>query len=334
MGLALEGNQPCSLQRYHDRAHVLATDVTRRDPDNVGTRADGRALELRGSGANRVTFLLRTPELVLGEFHCPPDDDLWITDNNIGDLSHVVWPFTTVKIRRSGFGTICADANTVMLYNPGTEYRRRRVAPSGDRSLFLALRPTLLQLLPAAVVQTHGAGFTAGHVWCSAQAWLVKESLVAAARSGRADTMQLEEMALSATYHALSDVLPRGAAASSRGRVRERIEEARMLLGQDLDEPLHVTAIAKVLGVSPFHLARQFRDLTGTSMYAYRQHLRVRTAVQRIFDEPRCDLSAVAADQGFASHSHFTAACRRTFGVTPSALRARLHPSDSRPGPG
>jgi AraC family transcriptional regulator len=301
---------------------VLATAGTHGDPENVVTGVDGRVSERRGSGVDRVTFLLRTPDLVLGEFHCPPDDDLWTTDNNIGELSHVVWPLTTVEIRRSGFGTICADANTVVLYNPGTEYRRRRVAPSGDRSLFLALRPTLLERLPAAVVQAHGAGFAAGHVWCSAQAWLVKESLVAAARSGRSDTMQLEEMALSATYDALGDSPPGGAAASGRGQVRERIEEARTLLGQELDEPLHVTAIAKVLGVSPFHLARQFRDLTGTSMYAYRQQLRVRTAVQRVFDEPRCDLSAVAADQGFASHSHFTAACRRTFGVTPSALRA------------
>lgn len=285
-------------------------------------------------GADRVTFLLRTPELLLGEFHCPPDDDLWTTDNNIGDLSHVVWPLTTTEIRRSGFGTICADANTVMLYNPGTEYRRRRVAPSGDRSLFLALRPALLERLPAAVVQAHGAGFAAGHVWCSAQAWLVKESLVAAARSGRFDPMRLEELALSATYDALGDSLPDGKVVSRRDRIRERVEEARMLLGQDLGETVHVTAIAKVLGVSPFHLARQFRDMTGTSMYAYRQRLRVRTAVHRIFDEPRSDLSAVAADQGFASHSHFTAACRRTFGVTPSVLRARVRPCDGRPGAG
>jgi AraC family transcriptional regulator len=310
----------------------LKTDGCRRDPDNVVTRADGRALESRGSGGDHVTFLLRTPELVLGEFHCPPDDDLWTTDNNIGDLSHVVWPLTTVEIRRSAFGTLCADANTVVLYSPGTEYRRRRVAPTGDRSLFLALRPSLLERLPAAVVHAHGDGFAAGHVWCSARAWLVKESLVAAARSGRFDPMQLEEMALSATYDALGESLPGGTAATGggRARVRERIEEARMLLGQELDAPLQVTAIAKVLEVSPFHLARQFRDLTGTSMYAYRQHLRVRTAVQRIFDEPRCDLSAVAADQGFASHSHFTAACRRTFGVTPSALRATWATGDRR----
>ena len=288
-------------------------------------------MELRGSGTDRVTMLLSTPELVLGEFRCPPDDHLWMTDNNIGDLSHVVWPLTTVEIRRSGFGTICADVNSVVLYNPGTEYRRRRVAPNGDRSLFLALRPTLLERLPAAVVQAHGAGFAAGQAWCSAKAWLAKENLVAAARSGRADTMQLEEMALSATYDALGDSLPGEAAASSRGRVRERIEDARVLLGQELEEPLRVTAVAQALRVSPFHLARQFRDLTGTSMYAYRQDLRVRTAVQRIFDDPRCDLSAVAADQGFASHSHFTAACRRTFGVTPSALRTRHHLRGRRP---
>lgn len=97
-----------------------------------------------------------------------------------------------------------------------------------------------------------------------------------------------------------------------------------MLLGRRLERQLHVTTVARTLGVSPFHLARQFRGVTGTSMYAYRQQLRIRGAVQRVLEEPRSDLSAVAAEHGFASHSHFTATCRRVFGGTPTALRTRV----------
>jgi AraC family transcriptional regulator len=33
------------------------------------------------------------------------------------------------------------------------------------------------------------------------------------------------------------------------------------------------------------------------------------------------ELTAVAFDLGFSSHSHFTASFRRTFGAAPSALR-------------
>jgi AraC-like DNA-binding protein len=50
--------------------------------------------------------------------------------------------------------------------------------------------------------------------------------------------------------------------------------------------------------------------------------LRLHTSLERVA-EPRSDLTVIALDFGFASHSHFTAAFRRTFGLTPSALRRR-----------
>lgn len=293
---------------------------------DVASAGPTTPLELRGSGATRpgrVTVLLRTSNLVLGEFRCPPDDELWLTDNEIGDLPHVVWPLTTVEISRPRIGTMCADPNTVVLYTPGTEYRRRRVAPTGDRSLFLALRADVLGELPDAALDRYRERFEAGHAWCSARAWLDKEAVVAAARTGRADPVQLEEMALAATYDVLTAPTSRPSARSGR-QVRERVEHARILLGQRPAELLQVGSVAKTLGVSPFHLARQFRDVTGTSMYAYRGELRLRAAVQRMFDKPDCDLSAVAADHGFASHSHFTATCRRVLGATPSALRSQM----------
>src|SRR4051812_41727436 len=92
-------------------------------------------LVLRGTGAERagrVTVLLATPMLVLGEFRCLPGDPLWEVDNVIGALPHVVWPVTTVEIVRPRFGRVCADSSSVLLYDAGSEYRRRCVAPAGD----------------------------------------------------------------------------------------------------------------------------------------------------------------------------------------------------------
>lgn len=288
---------------------------------------EGRPLVLRGSAAARrglVSVLVATPDLLLGEFRCPRDDELWAVENDIGDLHHVVWPWTTVEIQRAGFGTVCADANTVMLYNPGTEYRRRRVAPAGERSLFVALSPEFFDLLRSPVIRRDGSGFTRGHMWCSPTAWLGKELTAVAAKAGRIDPLRLEELTLRALDHALHDRWAEKTGHRHSRRIRDRVEAARGLLGADLDTTVQVATIARHLDVSPFHLARQFRAMTGTSMYAYRQQLRARRAMQRVIAEPTRDLSAIAAEHGFASHSHMTATCCRILGRTPSSVRSTI----------
>ncbi|MEZ4619900.1 MAG: helix-turn-helix domain-containing protein [Caldilineaceae bacterium] len=55
-------------------------------------------------------------------------------------------------------------------------------------------------------------------------------------------------------------------------------------------------------------------------MHQYTAQLRMRAALERITD-PGTDLTAVALDLGYSSHSHFTSAFRRAFGILPSALR-------------
>ena len=50
--------------------------------------------------------------------------------------------------------------------------------------------------------------------------------------------------------------------------------------------------------------------------------MRLRTALERAAD-PGADLTDLALDLGYSSHSHFTAAFRKAFGVTPSAFRRK-----------
>ena len=77
------------------------------------------------------------------------------------------------------------------------------------------------------------------------------------------------------------------------------------------------------MGCSVFHLERVFKSRTGFSLYAYRNQLRLRAALERLGDGD-VDLIDIALDLGFSSHSHFTEAFRRNFGKTPSAVRDRL----------
>jgi AraC-like DNA-binding protein len=67
-------------------------------------------------------------------------------------------------------------------------------------------------------------------------------------------------------------------------------------------------------------LVRMFRRETGLSIHAYQQHMRIRTSLQLLKDS-RCDLSDIAAQLGFANHSHFSTVFRRQFGITPSEYK-------------
>lgn len=90
------------------------------------------------------------------------------------------------------------------------------------------------------------------------------------------------------------------------------------------------SAVARVAAaaadVTRFRLCRMFRRLMGTTMHAYREGLRLRAALDAL-EDPRADLTSIALDHGYSSHSHFTAAFRRAFGVPPSRVRERRPPT-------
>ena len=62
-----------------------------------------------------------------------------------------------------------------------------------------------------------------------------------------------------------------------------------------------------------------------TELHAYRDQLRLQGALPRLAAGE--DITRVALDLGYSSHSHFTWAFRRRFGVPPSSVRRgrRVH---------
>jgi AraC-like DNA-binding protein len=61
--------------------------------------------------------------------------------------------------------------------------------------------------------------------------------------------------------------------------------------------------------------------MTGTSLYGYVLRERLASSLDAVLDGE--DLTTIAFNAGFASHSHFTACFRGFFGCTPAALRRR-----------
>jgi AraC-like DNA-binding protein len=101
---------------------------------------------------------------------------------------------------------------------------------------------------------------------------------------------------------------------------RELVEHARSLLTRDYAARLGLADVAAAVHLSPYHLARLFRDHTGVTMHSYRTRMRVLAGLQRLAN-PRTDLAALAAELGFVDQSHFSNSFRRVLGVPPSTVR-------------
>lgn len=98
----------------------------------------------------------------------------------------------------------------------------------------------------------------------------------------------------------------------------EKAEAAKAFLASHLSEQLTLNEIASELSMSPFNFARVFQQQTGLPIHRYLTLLRLRVSLERLSD---CDLTRLALDLGFSSHSHFTDVFRREFGKTPSEVR-------------
>ena len=101
-----------------------------------------------------------------------------------------------------------------------------------------------------------------------------------------------------------------------RMRALERVKEAIAVAPSN---KWSVAKLGNIAGLSPFHLCHVFRDIVGTSIGYYVLHARLAGALDAVLDGG--DLTAIALDAGFNSHSHFTARFRGFFGCTPAALR-------------
>ena len=97
-----------------------------------------------------------------------------------------------------------------------------------------------------------------------------------------------------------------------------------MMIAAQGPRRLSARDVARQLGCSPSHLSRTFTRVFGMTLTAYRIQLRLQQAVGYLHADPAADLTEVALECGFSSHSHFTAVFRKQLGLTPSAFAAGL----------
>lgn len=103
---------------------------------------------------------------------------------------------------------------------------------------------------------------------------------------------------------------------------RDRTEEAKNFLARSLASSIALQDVARAVNASPYHFARVFQERTGLPVHRYLTRLRLRAALERVAAGDG-DLTGLALEFGFSSHSHFTDTFRREFGCAPSAVRGK-----------
>ena len=107
------------------------------------------------------------------------------------------------------------------------------------------------------------------------------------------------------------------------GLVDRRIRRSVELMHTQLDQDLTLKALAGASYLSPFHFARLFKKLTGTSPHNYLAGVRAARA-QLLLAETDISVTEIGARVGYLSGSHFTKAFRIATGATPREFRKGL----------
>jgi AraC family transcriptional regulator len=236
--------------------------------------------------------------------------DGWSAEYASSELK-IVLPQTGHFCMRFGSRTLLFDACTALALPPARGYRIRHAQRQQARMLVMT------------VCDGEAAFELALHDGAIAVTPPVQWQLLRFCRAAGAGEMQVLE-AEERSVHLLDLLLRRRCAPQRPACVAPEVERARECLAAAPEKVSSLAWLAQQAGCSVFHLARQFKRVTGSSVHRYQSNLRLCAALHRLA-QGAPDLTMLAMDCGFSSHSHFSAAFKRAFGTTPQHSRALLY---------
>lgn len=248
----------------------------------------------------------RTPSFVIEGYRIAPDYSLGGHEHSAPGLAVVLDGTFGVATDRETFRV---GAGQAIVLPAGVVHWERSVA--GARCLLVKLRTEALDGLERAAAETcilHSSELEAGG------GRLARELDLA-----DSDPLALDALAME-LFLELQGLLDLPMLRSGRPRWVGRVAT---ILAEEWRSPLSMADLSNRVGVSPCHLARSFRKVTGCTVGDFRRRHRLRAAARLL---RRSDLSLVdiAYEVGFADQSHMTRQFRHFLGTTPARLRNRL----------
>ena len=229
-------------------------------------------------------------------------------------------PYRGLFVWHVGGEDVVGDANQVMFVRGGEMFRISGPIPDGYAELILT--PDIEVL--SEVAHLNGEPLLQ-HPLFRRRAWRAAAHLqsfraqfLAWARASAArESLEAEEVVLALIRCALQQdgcrPKPNG---PSTARLIRRTKE---YLEANASSRVLLADVARAVHASPAYLTDLFSRVEGVSLHQYLTQLRLGRALDEL--PHATDLTALALDLGFSSHSHFSFVFRRTFGCTPSEFR-------------
>ena len=231
-------------------------------------------------------------------------------------------PYQGLFVWEVGHDSVVGDANQVLFIAGGEAFRMRSPLPGGYGELIVTPGESLLDEITggrASIARVHPL-FRRRSRRIEPGLQLARARFLARAREG-GETLEAEEQMVWLLRTALAD--ERLSRPPSRCTQR-LVDRTKTYLASELGRSIQLAEIARAVGASPGYLTQLFRAVEGVPLHAYLTQLRL---AQALVELPRSeDLTALALELGFSSHSHFSARFRRAFGLSPSAFRRACRP--------
>ncbi len=267
------------------------------------------------------TLLFSSDVVAIGKFRCPADHPMF---PDSGPCTHhtFVFPRTATEIEHAGAAAFVGSPNSVSLYNQHQRYTRRAISRIDASDWFViaddVLRDAIASFDPS-VHDRRSQPFRRSFVPIDTATYAAQRRLFQRLASGDFDANATDEEALRIFASVMASAHETAPAVTAA--MRDSVETVKRVITAAPSRNVGLRALSQQTGSSPFQLCRAFRRLTGMTMTGFRHSLRIRIALDRLRDH-RTNLTDLALDLGYTSHSHFTASFRRHVGVTPSQFRA------------
>ena len=241
----------------------------------------------------------------------------WIGAEGFSPEFQLVLPYRGYFLWEVGRDLVVGDANQALFVSGGEAFRMRQPVPGGYAELIVTPTESILEEVaagPGRSVRLHPL-FRRRSRRIDPALQLARARFMARATEGL-EPLEADEQVLGLLRAALDGGRPFPVPAR---RTQRLVERAKAYLTAELGRSIRLIDIASAVGASPGYLTELFRALEGVPLHAYLTQLRLARA---LIELPHADdLTALALDLGFSSHSHFSARFRRAFGVSPSRFR-------------
>jgi AraC-like DNA-binding protein len=283
---------------------------------------------------------VHTPTVIIGEFRCSPTHPSFREDT-CADVAwpSIAFPRAPIGFRFEGRDPEVADQNSAVLFNPGVSYRRFKIDERGSQTDWVEVRPDVLAAMIAkhdpSVADRPGSPFTLNIAPVPSTVYLLQRMSYLVARSGgclspaaaEEQGLKIAQAVVDSVFAKASQITPERQALDAKHRAV--VNDVKTLLALNMRAGMSLSALSDGVGVSPFHLCRVFRRITGTTIHRYLDRLRLRASLEML-GESQQRLASIALAVGYSSESHFSDAFNREFKMRPSRFRELSQPNTLR----